>query len=180
MTPIPSTSRAVRGVTLVELIVALAIVAILMALALPSFQGTLRSNRVAGSTNQFIAAVMLARSEAIKNTRGAGVCASANGASCQAGSNWTGGWLVWSDLNGNGAFDASADTVLRYMQGNPKVAVTGPSAADAVRFDSRGRVVGGDQTVVLQPDACGSRPLRRTLTVSATGQVRKSEPVTCV
>lgn len=168
-----------RGLTLVELIVTLAIAGILMALALPSFQGTLRSNRVAGSTNQFIASVVLARSEAIKNTRGAGLCASADGSTCQAGSNWTGGWLVWADVNGNGTFQPGTDTVLRFLQGNPKVTVTGPAAADAIRFDPRGRIVGAEQSVVLQPDACGSRPLRRTLTVGATGQIRKAEPVTC-
>lgn len=169
----------VRGVTLVELIVALAIAAILMAIALPSFQGTLRSSRVAGATNQFIAAVVLARSEAIKNTRGAGVCASANGSTCQAGTDWGVGLMVWADVNGNGTFQPGTDTVLRFLQGNPRVTVTGPAAVDAIRFDPRGRIVGVEQSVVLQPDACGSRPLRRTLTVGATGQIRKAEPVTC-
>jgi type IV fimbrial biogenesis protein FimT len=177
--PITTGVRA-RGVTLVELIVALAVAAILMAIALPSFQDTLRSNRLAGSTNQFMASVALARSEAIRNTRGAGVCATATGAACQSGTDWTAGWMAWSDINSNGTFDAGTDTVLRFMQGNPKVGVTGPAAANAVRFDARGRIVGGEQNVILQPDSCGSRPLRRTIVIGATGQVRKTELVSCV
>lgn len=163
------------GFTLIELMVVVAVVAILAAIAFPSFQSTIRSNRMATATNQLTAAVALARGEAVRTTRGAGICASANGSACSASTDWTAGWMVWSDVNGNGAFDPAVDTPLRYMQGNPAVVVTGPSAAADLRFDARGRIAGAaSQDIVLQPKACGGEALRRTMTVAPTGVLRKT------
>ena len=65
------------GISLIELLVAVAIVAILLAIAFPNFEGSMRRNRLATTTNELLGSVALARSEAIRNTRGAGICASA-------------------------------------------------------------------------------------------------------
>ena len=168
-------ARGAAGFTLIELMVTVGVMAILAAIAFPSFQGVMRSNRLATTTNQVLGALALARAEAIRNTRGAGVCPSTDGSSCASSTNWTTGWLVWSDVNGNGTYDGSStDTALRFVQGNPQVTITGPSGAAAVRFDARGRLANTAQTITLQPDTCGSQALRRTLTISATGQVRKN------
>lgn len=162
------------GFTLIELMIVVAVVAIVAAIAFPSFQSTIRNNRIATTTNQLTAAVALARGEAVRTTRGAGICASANGSSCAVSDDWTSGWLVWSDVNGNGTFDPAVDTPLRYMQGNPAVVVTGPSAAADMRFDARGRLGGATREIVLQPKECGGESLRRTMTVAPTGTLRKT------
>lgn len=146
--------------------VAVAIVAILAAVAFPNFQHTLRSNRVATSTNELIATLSLARSEAVRNPAGAVVCPSANGSTC--GGTWNDGWIVHVDRNNDGVLQA--EEVLRYRQGNPKMVVTGPAAT--LDFDSRGRA-GTAATFTLRPDECGGEPMLRTLQVSATGQIRK-------
>lgn len=159
-------SRRNRGFTLVELMIAITVLAVLAAIAFPNFQGTIRSNRVSTATNELIAALALARSEAIKNTRGAGVCPSDTGTGC--GGAWSQGWIVWSDANGNGAFDAG-ETILRYGQASPKIVA---SAADGnpIAFDARGlRRASAAQAVILRPDECGGQPLQRKLEVGATG-----------
>lgn len=156
------------GFSLIELMISIAILAILLALGWPSFQGSLRSNRIATASNEFLAALSLARSEAIRNTRGSGICASTDGTSCD-GTDWAAGWLVWGDTNGDGTFDAG-EPVLRVKQDSAQVTVTGP--ADPITFDSRGRRRGStDVAVTMQPDECGGRQLQRTLTVKAVGQV---------
>lgn len=160
------------GFTLIELMVTIAVLAVLLGLALPSFQGSLRSNRVATATNDMLASLALARSEAIRSTRGGGVCASNDGATC--GGTWGDGWLVWADANGSGTLDGG-ETVLRYSRGNPSLAATGPNGSP-VAFDARGRRrAGGDQTLTLKPSECGGQPLQRTLTINATGQVRTAK-----
>ena len=136
--------RQVTGFTLLELMVTISIMAILLAIALPSFQGSLRSNRVATTSNELLASLSLARSEGIKSTRGGGVCASANGTSC--GADWNQGWMVWTEKDGDGVFD-NGETVVRYSQGKPQLQVTGSAAT--VAFDGRGRIRVEPQRVLV-------------------------------
>ncbi|MEQ1557369.1 MAG: GspH/FimT family pseudopilin [Methyloglobulus sp.] len=83
------------GFTLIELMVTVSIAAVLLALALPSFAPTIRSNRLTTYTNDLIASFSLARSEAVK--RGQHVVVGRNGA------NWEDGWRVFVDINRMGA-----------------------------------------------------------------------------
>lgn len=162
-------SRRSRGFTLVELMITIAVLVVLLAIALPNFQGTIRSNRVATATNEVISAIALARSEAIKNTRGGGVCPSSTGTQC--GGTWSQGWIVWSDANGNGAFNAG-ETVLRYGQADSKMVIAATDG-NPIAFNSRGlRRSSTAQVVTLRPDKCGSQQLQRKLEISATGQTK--------
>lgn len=162
--------RLSKGFTLLELMVTVAVMAIMAALAFPSFQGTLRSNRMATTSNELIAALSLARSEAIKNTRGAGVCASSVGTSCD-GASWAGGWMVFGDTNRNGSFDTN-EPVLRVAEGRPRLqGVSGQELS--IAFDGRGRNrANAARNITLRPDECGDQPLQRHLVISPTGQVR--------
>lgn len=156
-------ARRSTGFTLVELMITIAIVAILAALALPSFQGVIRSNRVATTTNEFTAFVSYARSEAMRNSRGAVLCASADGATC--GGTWAQGWLLFSDRNSNGTLQAE-DPVLRVS--DPREGVDLTMASSALRFDPRGRLIGGIQQMQLKP-VSHSIPVK-CVTVRASGQ----------
>lgn len=158
------------GFSLIELMITIAILAVLLAIGWPSFQGSLRSNRLATSTNELIATISLARSEAIRNVRGAAVCPSADGEACSASPDWNEGWLVWRDLDGNGA--ASSDEVLRYVQPKGHMQIVGPAA---INFDSRGRVPAGVTTITLEPESCEGKAMRRSVQVRATGQVARSQ-----
>src|SRR5690554_4349780 len=106
-----------RGFSLIELMVTVALLAILLAMGLPSFQGSLRSNRVATATNELIAAINLARIEAMRSPNGAALCASDDGSTCATGASWNDGWLVWVSGDGDNLPTGVEDQVLRYVQG---------------------------------------------------------------
>jgi type IV fimbrial biogenesis protein FimT len=83
--------KQASGFTLLELIVAISIAGILMALAIPSFSDMIRNNRLTTYTNELVTALNIAHSEAIK--RGQQVVVRKTGA------NWENGWQVFVDVD---------------------------------------------------------------------------------
>jgi type IV fimbrial biogenesis protein FimT len=159
-------SNRQSGFTLVELMIAVAVVAILLGLALPSFQGSMRSNRVATTSNELLGSLSLARTEAIRGLGPAGVCASADGATCAATTDWANGWIVWRDDRAAGG--VVVRTVVRYIQPKQRMAINGPDVG--VQFTTQGRAqAGATQIGVAASDAAG---VARCVLVNTTGQSR--------
>lgn len=163
---------------MVELMVVVAILAVVAAIAFPSFETSMRTNRIATATNEMIASLSLARMEALRNPGGAVICASGDGATC--GSSWNDGWMVFIDVDGDGNPGGADDRVLRYVQGKNKIDVAGASLggatfANRIIFDNRGRVDEHTRTLTIRPDTCPTgQQLRRTIEVTRTGQSRTS------
>lgn len=164
-----------RGFSLIELMVVVAITAILLAIGLPSFQGSLRSNRVATATNELMASFALARAEAIRSPGGAVICTSEDGANC--GGTWNDGWMVWVDMDGDGLPTGEDDLVLRYIQPSSKLLVSvvadaGGGEATTIEFDRMGRRVGSRRVATVESDVCPTgHNLVRELELGVTGQV---------
>lgn len=163
-----------NGFSMVELMVVIAIVAVLLTIGLPGFQDTLQRNRVATMTNEVIGALSLARSEAIRTTRGGGMCASSDGATC--GGTWDQGWVVWANQGEvNTTLDAG-DLLIRRVDPHPNMTISvsataGGAAASRVAFDARGRVT-TPSSITLSPASCPrGRALVRTMRINASGQV---------
>ncbi|WP_215395794.1 GspH/FimT family pseudopilin [Rheinheimera oceanensis] len=83
------------GFTLVELMVTVAVLAIVMAVAVPSFTNLINSNRLTAQANEMLAALILARTEAIKRNESIVFCHSTDGERCSVppAAGWQ-GWLV--------------------------------------------------------------------------------------
>jgi type IV fimbrial biogenesis protein FimT len=83
-----------RGFTLVEIMMAIVILAILLGIAVPSFRDASLSSRLTGYANDIVASAQVARSEAIKRNARVRLCTSAAGTACEADADWTDGWIV--------------------------------------------------------------------------------------
>ena len=88
-------NQRLRGFTLVEMLVALSILAVLLALAAPSFTEASLPSKLRSTANSLVGAAQLARSEAIKRDAVVTLCVSTDGATCGVG-NWSQGWIVLS------------------------------------------------------------------------------------
>lgn len=99
------------GFTLVELMIALGLTAVLASVAIPSFAGLIQSNRVTSYTNDLIASLATARSEAVKRGQRVAVCRSSDQATCGAGSSWADGWVVFLDVDKEDDIDDVSDII---------------------------------------------------------------------
>ena len=125
-----------QGFTLIELMVTLALVAILVTIGIPGFSNIIRDNRLVTGTNDLVTSMSLARSEAIRRGVPVTVCASNTGTDCTA-SAWNQGWIVFTDQGTADTVDGT-DTILRVQQalaGNVQIAVGG---ATQVRYSATG------------------------------------------
>lgn len=106
-----SALRRYHGFTLIELVVTVAVLAIIVAMAAPSFTSMINSNRLATNTNELVASVQLAKMESLRRGMRVGVCESSNGTTCTDGDNWA-QWITIADIDRDDDLDA-ADEVLR-------------------------------------------------------------------
>lgn len=172
--PIPARAQF-RGLTMIELLVALAVLAILLAIGLPAMQETLRSNRVSALSNDVLAAAAYARSEAVRRVRDVTACPSPNStaatSSC-SGADWGLGWIVFVDANGDGQRQA-AEALVR-LAGPADGAQAIGSSAFVLRFDRLGRTrsLAAATTIDVRSTPCAAGgPARRLLNVSVIGRV---------
>ncbi len=98
--------KQTSGFSLIELMVVITVVAILLALAVPSFQGMIATSNLTSTTNDLIATLARARSDAIRRGKRVTVCMSADGAACTTTGNWSQGWIMFN-VNDRDATDAT-------------------------------------------------------------------------
>jgi type IV fimbrial biogenesis protein FimT len=128
-----STRSIVRGFTLVELCVTVAVLVILSTIAAASMNATISNNRVYATQDEFVAYLAYARSEAVR--RGATVIVGATNAT--RSNAFAGGWQVWVDANANGDYD-NGETKLRVHERVGSSMVVGDGTTTAIAFTALG------------------------------------------
>jgi type IV fimbrial biogenesis protein FimT len=89
------------GITITELLVVTVIVAILLAIAVPSYKYMTNSSRMSSEINSLLGDLQYARAEAIKEGQTVSLCVSSNGTTCSGSTAWANGWIVFPDPNQN-------------------------------------------------------------------------------
>jgi type IV fimbrial biogenesis protein FimT len=172
-------TRAVRmnfgralGYTMIEMLMTMAIAAILLSLAIPSFRYVTNSNRIASELNGLLGDLQLARAEAIKEGRTVTVCQSTDGATCTNSTSWQGGWIVFSDPTNVGVYDAGEIYIRKQKPFSGTDTFIASNNVAVITFNREGYAVGmANGTLVTLHDSTNNSAWTRCLSINLSGQM---------
>jgi len=177
------TISVVRGFTLIELMVTIAVMAILLAVAIPSFNDVLLGNKLTAHANNLVASTFIARSEAIKRNVAVTLCASSDGANCATSGGWEQGWIVACKTTDNASCDSIGPgwiVLQRQQAASSGLKISESGANLSLSFSPT--AVGTTQAALT---VCRATPTvggqERVVDISATGRatVRKTSNAAC-
>jgi type IV fimbrial biogenesis protein FimT len=165
-------TRRALGFTMIEMLMTIAIAAILMGLAIPSFRYVTNSNRIAGELNGLLGDLQLARAEAIKEGRTVTVCQSNDGATCTNSTGWQGGWIVFSDPINVGAYDAGEIYIRKQKPFSGTDTFLASNNVTVISFNREGYAVGmANGTLLTLHDSTNTSAWTRCLSINLSGQM---------
>lgn len=173
----PVQQRHRRGHTLAELLVVLAIAAVLLGVAMPSLADFVRRQQLRSTASDLYSAIALTRSQAM--ARGARVLMVP---ADSAGGDWSQGWIVFVDGNANRRLDP--DEELIYQQGPVASGITIRAAFSAsagspyIAYNGAGRSCGADNSAAAHFGSLSLvlAPHVRQIKINMLGRVRLCDP----
>jgi len=166
-------ARKARGFTLIEMMTAIFIMAILVGLAVPSFREASLSSKLSGFANDIVASTQLARSEAVKRNVAVTMCASSGGVTCDNPDGWEAGWIVLADAGGS-----NQALVQRRQALPPEFRMVQTGGVASVLFPPT--VVAGNEVTLMVCRAEPEGSQERVVTITAARNARVTTPTAAI
>ena len=166
--------EAVKGFTLMEALVVMALTATLLALAVPAWSHA-RAAAISGAVRVELAASLL---DAVNHAANAGsevvVCPVSAAGQCAATTSWDAGWLAFADINGNRLKDGNETLLIRAAPIARSIHLQSSVGRTRVVFQPNGSNAGSNVTFTL----CDSRGVEyaTALILSNAGRLRTGTP----
>ena len=157
------------GFTLIELMITIALGAIIMGIGVPSYQDFVVKNRIQTQASEIRSSLAMARVEAIRRGLRVRVCPGQNG--CDGSANWHGGWNSFVDRNSDNNIDPNETQLEVHIRLDGGSTLTG---ANNVIFRSDGTAVRARTLILCTAD--GDARHRRRIAISSVGRVRVCGP----
>ena len=142
--------RCTAGFTLIELTTTVAVLAICAGVALPSLRSFLEQQRTLAAISSLTTHMSLARMTAISRNQRAVLCPSSDGASCEAGTDWSTGWMLFVDEDGNRKPDASEEVLRVDLEPTSRhLRVVSTVGRQQLRYLPDGRSAGTNLTISI-------------------------------
>ncbi|MDX1454722.1 MAG: GspH/FimT family pseudopilin [Gammaproteobacteria bacterium] len=165
--------KKVSGFTLIELMVTIALAAVLLTVGIPGVQEFIQNNNRTAAVNDLIASLQQTRSEAIKRNQTTVLCPSTDNATCSGG-DWEDGWIGFVDEDENWTPDNAAAIFL--VDAGPSGPTVG-AAHTMLQYKANGRAetnAGNDQAEFIICDSRGLDESRMVL-IFRSGRTQASD-----
>jgi len=159
-----------HGITALELLVTMAIAAILLATAVPSFKNYSWNLRMRTAMDVLQTDLNLARSRAISHNIQTIICPATDASDCSGESNWQQGWIVFADLNGD-RHKQEGEPLLKHAGAVELLTINSSRSRNHLRFFPNGTAPGSNISILF----CDSRGAEKAaaIAVSNSGRIRQ-------
>lgn len=164
--------RQSPGFTILELLLVIAVAAILLIIGIPAFQDFGTRQRMDAAINVLQGHLALARNEAIRFNAHVIICPGDIRQGCTGGNDWSEGWIVFSDYNGDSQYQ-SPETVHHVEAGLEQMVIHSSSGRQNLHFFPNGSAPGSNGSITLC-DRRGPAHARK-LVISNVGRIRRDD-----
>ncbi|MEO7478668.1 MAG: GspH/FimT family pseudopilin [Lysobacteraceae bacterium] len=138
-----------NGITLIELLIATSIVAILLGVAMPAFSGAFEASRASSARSALASNLVTAFSSATNAGSRAVLCPSSDGMTCVSSPDWSNGWIAFLDIDGDHEHQASEPVVARQAALSGKVRLRSTVGRTRIVIQASGSSAGSNVTFTL-------------------------------
>lgn len=161
-----------EGFTLLELVITLAVAAILIVTGVPALQEFSARQRMSAAINALHGHLALARNEAIRHNTQVVACPGDTSSGCAGSADWSEGWIVFGDINGDRQLQP-AERVHRTELGLEQILIHSSAGRQSVRFHPNGSAPGSNMSISFC-DRRGTAAARK-LVISNIGRIRRED-----